>query len=73
MRWKLGFVTKLLGMPASKLLGAPKLFFDSSIVNTIGPRLTFLKDCLPESTQRWAPSSLLRSDDRVRLTTSWLR
>ena len=66
MKWKMGFVTKLLGLPASAVLASPRILFDKSIVNTIGPRLSFIKDCLPEAAARWAPSTLLRSGDEVR-------
>ena len=61
----MGFLTKLLGMPASKVLGCPALIFQSSIVSTIGPRFSFIKDCLPDMAHRWAPSTLLRSTDQA--------
>ncbi|EIE22498.1 hypothetical protein COCSUDRAFT_42785 [Coccomyxa subellipsoidea C-169] len=60
---RLAFLTKLLGVPAGSILGAPSLFFNRSVVSTIGPRFSFIKDCLPDSTATWAPTTLLRSSD----------
>jgi hypothetical protein len=65
VRWKMGFVTKLLGLPAAAVLASPRLFFSKSILNAIGPRFAFMKDFLPERAQKWAPSTLLRSTDEV--------
>lgn len=62
---KLAFLTKLLGQPAGSMLGAPRLFFNKSVVSTIGPRFSFIKDCLPDCTARWAPTTILRSSDDV--------
>lgn len=62
---RLAFLTKLLGMPAHSFLGAPSLFLTRSVVNTIGPRFSFIKDCLPNHTAQWLPTTLLRSSDEV--------
>ncbi|CAL8468517.1 g8057 [Coccomyxa elongata] len=60
---KLAFLTKLLGQPAESMLGAPRLFFNKSVVSNIGPRFSFIKDCLPDCTTQWAPTTILRSSD----------
>ncbi|KAK9915137.1 hypothetical protein WJX75_005218 [Coccomyxa subellipsoidea] len=60
---RLAFLTKLLGMPAHSILGAPSLFLNRSVVTTIGPRFSFIKDCLPDCTTKWAPTTILRSSD----------
>lgn len=52
-------------MPAHSILGAPSLFLNRSVVTTIGPRFSFIKDCLPDCTTKWAPTTILRSSDEV--------
>ncbi len=65
IRMKLALVTRVLGHKVNAVLGSPFLVFAKSITGNSGPRFSFVRKYLPEKGTHWAPSTLLRSTDKV--------
>ena len=58
-------MTKVLGHRVNAVLCSPYLIFAKSITGSSGPRFSFVKNHFPEKATHWAPSTLLRSTDKV--------
>ena len=65
VRMKLALVTKVLGHKVNAVLCSPFLVFAKSVTGNSGPRFSFVRKHFPEKATHWAPSTLLRSTDKV--------
>lgn len=63
---KMAFLTRVLEVPASSILASPQAFFRRSIMDTIGPRLSFIRDCAHHKAQKYSITTFMRNTDFVR-------
>jgi hypothetical protein len=68
---KLAFLIRVLEVPPGSVLAAPRLFFNKSIMETLGPRLSFIRDCVHHKAHHYSLSTFFRNSDPVR-QLQWL-